>query len=146
MYIGMIARMLSNREADALESVFTGKDKVFLTVLLEILDRKDIQKILVQHENTIKLKKVTDALNLAGIKELLSIGNTPFGQKGLFGESLGFSPFSNLLSQEGVDAGKDDLISNKNETPSEENYSHEERFMEVFRPRTNEPEEIEQRK
>jgi hypothetical protein len=77
MYIGILARMIAHRECDTLDRVFEGHDRVFLSILLDLLKRPDIDKLKTQHENTIAIKKVTGALNLKGIFELLSINSSP---------------------------------------------------------------------
>lgn len=69
--------MVAHREVDNLEKVFEGQDRVFLCVLLDLLKRPDIKRLKTQHDNTIALRKVTEALNLTGLKQLLSIQDSP---------------------------------------------------------------------
>ena len=77
MYLGILAKLLVNREHETIQESMTGRDKIFLSVLLDLLDRNDIQKLMKQHENTINLKKITEVLDLNGIKMLLSQSVSP---------------------------------------------------------------------
>lgn len=71
LYVGMIGKMLVAREYSNIESVLSKDEKTFVNVILNLLDRPDIAKIKEQHENVVKAKKVSSALDLKGVLNLL---------------------------------------------------------------------------
>lgn len=100
MYLGILSKLLVNREFEVLEEATDKEDQTFINVLLDLVDRPDIQKIMKQHQNAINLKKVTQVLDLKGVKSLLTK-----------------SPLSNLVIEE-----SDSKLSNdfSNDSPHQE--------------------------
>lgn len=102
MYLGILAKLLVNRECEVIEEAMEKNDKNFLNCLLDLVDRPDIQKLMKQHENSINLKRVTEVLDIKGIKSLLSKSplSPPLIQEEHSSRDEEHSKFSNQLSND----------------------------------------------
>ena len=107
LFVGIIGMMLLSREVKNLGEALDEEEKVFVESIIELMDRRDLTQIRDQHENAIKIKNISNVLDLGGIQNLIK--DTP-----LFDEGFDLGGMFKMREEQSLDVNPFRIDNNNN--------------------------------
>lgn len=111
LFFAMIGKLLIKREEQVYPAALTEEECILVEVVKGLVERKDLERIREQHENKIKIKNISTALDFGGIQNLLK--DTP-----LFGDAFEFNLSPLINDKASVDVQPFEPSGNRKRTHS----------------------------